>query len=264
MDNQRKCSNKKHSELNAVNYCNICNLYLCNKCSNMHLELLNTHKVYNLAKNNNQEIFTGLCQEGNHKESLMFYCKNHNKLCCAACLSKMEVNGYGQHFNCEVCLIKYIKDEKKNKLKENIKYLEDSSKNIIESVNKLKEIYEKINKSKEEIKLKISKIFTKIRNIVNEREDKLLLELDNKFDEIYFKEDIIKKGEKLPNQIKLYLDKGKILENEWNDNDNKLINRINDCLNIENNIKILLILIILLENAIQKKKILNFYLKKII
>ena len=146
----------------------------------------------------------------------------------------MEVNGYGQHFNCEVCLIKDIKDEKKNKLKENIKYLEDSSKNIIESVNKLKEIYEKINKSKEEIKLKISKIFTKIRNIVNEREDKLLLELDNK------------------------------LENEWDDNDNKLINRINDCLNIENNIKILLILIILLENAIQKKKILNFYLKKII
>ena len=42
----------------------------------------------------------------------------------------MEVNGYGQHFNCEVCLIKDIKDEKKNKLKENIKYLEDSSKNI--------------------------------------------------------------------------------------------------------------------------------------
>ena len=62
-------------------------------------------------------------------------------------------------------------------------------------------MYEKINKSKEEIKLKISKIFTKIRNIVNKREDKLLLELDNKYDEIYFKEDIIKKGEKLQNQI---------------------------------------------------------------
>ena len=43
----------------------------------------------------------------------------------------MEVNGYGQHFNCEVCLIKDIKDEKKNKLKENIKYLEDSSKNTL-------------------------------------------------------------------------------------------------------------------------------------
>ena len=107
----------------------------------------------------------------------------------------------------------------------------------MESINKLKEIYEKINKSKEEIKLKISKIFTKIRNIVNEREDKLLLDLDNKYEEIYFKEDIIKKGEKLPNQIKINLDKGKILDREWDEDDNKLINRINDCLNIENNIQ---------------------------
>ena len=237
MENQKKCSNKKHSELNAVNYCNICNIYLCNKCSNNHLEYLESHPLYNLAENNNQEIFTGSCQELNHKESLMFYCKNHNKLCCAACLSKMKVNGYGQHFNCEVCLIKDIKDEKKNKLKENIKYLEDSSKNIIESVNKLKEIYEKINKSKEEIKLKISKIFTKIRNVVNEREDKLLSEVDIKFDESYFKEDIIKKGEKLPNQIKIYLDKGKILDKDWDEDENKLISRINDCLNIEKNIQ---------------------------
>ena len=237
MENQKKCSNKKHSELNAVNYCKICNIYLCNKCSNNHLEYLESHPLNNLTINNNQGIFTGLCQELNHKNNLIFYCKNHNKLCCAACLSKMKVNGYGQHFNCEVCLIKDIKEEKKNKLKENIKYLEDSSKNIIELINKLKEIYEKINKSKEELKLKISKIFTKIRNIVNEREDKLLSELDNKFDQLYFKEDIIKKGEKLPNQIKIYLDKGKILDKDWDDDENKLINKINDCLNIENNIQ---------------------------
>ena len=150
---------------------------------------------------------------------------------------KMKENGYGQHFNCEVCLIKDINEEKKNKLKENIKYLEDSSKNIIESINKLKEIFEKINKSKEEIKLKIAKIFTKIRNIVNEREDELLSELDKKYDEFYFKEDIIKKGEKLPNQIKMYLDKGKILDKEWDEDENKLLSRINDCLNIENNIQ---------------------------
>ena len=49
MENQRKCSNKKHSELNAVNYCKICNLYLCNKCSNNHLEYLDSHPIYNLA-----------------------------------------------------------------------------------------------------------------------------------------------------------------------------------------------------------------------
>ena len=236
MDNFKKCSNKKHSEINAINYCQICNLYLCNKCTNNHIEYLDTHPLINLSENN-QEIFTGFCQEVNHKDKLEFYCKNHKSLCCATCLCKIKVNGKGQHSDCDVCLIKEIKEEKKNKLKENIKYLEESSKNIIESINKLKEIYNKINESKEEIKLKIINIFTKIRNIINEREDKLLLELDNIYNNIYFKEDIIKKGDKIPNEIKIYLEKGKILEKEWDDNENKLINRINDCINIENNIQ---------------------------
>ena len=91
-------------------------------------------------------------------------------------------------------------------------------------------------KSKEEIKLKIPKIFTKIRNLLNEREDQLLLDLDNMYDKLYFKEEIIKKGEKIPNKIKNYLEKGTILNNEW-EKDNKLISNINDCINIENNIK---------------------------
>ena len=235
MENQKKCSNKKHSDSNAVSYCQECNLYLCNKCTNYHIEYLDSHHNINLS-DNNEEIFSGICQELNHKIKFQYYCKNHNILCCAACLCKMKGKGNGQHSDCEVCLIKEIKEEKKNKLKENIKYLEESSKNIIESINKLKEIYNKINESKEEIKLKVINIFTKIRNIINEREDKLLLELDNIYNNIYFKEDIIKKGDKIPNQIKIYLEKGKILEKEWDDNDDKLINIINNCINIENNI----------------------------
>ena len=35
-----KCSVKKHSEINAVCYCNYCKKYLCNKCQNNHLEFL--------------------------------------------------------------------------------------------------------------------------------------------------------------------------------------------------------------------------------
>ena len=235
MDVQKKCSNKKHLELNAINYCARCDLYLCNKCTNNHNEYLETHRLINFDKNN-QEIFTGLCQELNHKIQLEFYYKNHNKLCCAACLGKIKGNSFGQHFDCDVCSIKEIKEEKKNKLNENIRYLEESSKNIEESIKKLKGIYEKINESKEEIKLKILNIFTKIRNILNEREDQLLKELDIIYDNSYFKEDIIKKGEKLPNQIKTLLEKGNLLNNEWND-DNTLIERINDCINIENNVK---------------------------
>ena len=51
----------------------------------------------------------------------------------------------------------------------------------------------------------------------------------------YFNEDIIKKAEKLPKQIKVSLEKGKLIDKEW-DNDN-LCSYINDCINIENNIK---------------------------
>ena len=234
MEAQKKCSNKKHVEYNAISYCSQCDLYLCNKCTNNNIEYLETHHIINLDKNN-QDIFTGLCKESSHKIELKFYCKNHNKLCCAACLCKIKEEDIGQHFDCDVCSIKEIKEEKKNKLNENLKYLEESSKNIEESIKKLKEIYEKINESKEEIKLKISKIFTKLRNIINEREDQLLKELDNLYDNSYFKEDLIKKGEKMPNLIINLLEKGKLLNDEWNDN--KLIEKINDCLNIENNIK---------------------------
>ena len=51
---------------------------------------------------------------------------------------------------------------------------------------------------------------------------------------MYIKEDIIKKSEKLPNKIKKSIDKGKIIEKEWNENN--LSSLINDCIIIENNI----------------------------
>ena len=68
------------------------------------------------------------------------------------------------------------------------------------------------------MKLKIQNIFTKIRTVLNEKEDKLLLDIDNKYDNTYFKEDLIKESEKLPNKIKKSIEKGKIIEKEWNDN----------------------------------------------
>ena len=70
-----------------------------------------------------------------------------------------------------------IKNDKINKLNDNIIYLEELSKTLQESINKAKEIYEKISENKEGWKLKIQKIFTKIRNELNKREDELLLEV---------------------------------------------------------------------------------------
>ena len=86
--------------------------------------------------------------------------------------------------------------------------------------------------------MEITKIFTKIRNIINQREDELLLNIDNKFESLFFKGKKIKESEKLANNIKISLERGKIIDNdnEW-DNDNKLSLLINDCINIENNIE---------------------------
>jgi len=82
----------------------------------MHIEYLENHQINNLDKIN-KEIFTGLCQESNHRKELIYYCKTHNKLCCSSCLCKIKSNGNGQHHDCDVCEIKEIKEEKKNKLK---------------------------------------------------------------------------------------------------------------------------------------------------
>ena len=46
----------------------------------------------------------------------------------------------------------------------------------------------------------------------------------------------LKKGEKIHIQIKSLLEKGKPLCNDWDDY-NKLIEKINNCLTIENNLK---------------------------
>ena len=52
----------------------------------------------------------------------------------------------------------------------------------------------------------IIKIFTKLRNVLNEREEELLKEVDNEYDEMYFNEEIIKQSEKLPNKRKISLE----------------------------------------------------------
>jgi len=69
-----------------------------------------------------------------------------------------------------------------------------------------------MNKNKEELKLNIQKIFTKIRSEINNREDQLLIEIDKKLENLFYKEDIIKEKEKLPLKIKDSLEKGKLID----------------------------------------------------
>ena len=233
-----KCSSKKDNEIDAMTFCQDCKLYMCNKCYNHHSELFEkeSHIIINIDKDT-KYFFTGICNEEKHKNELEYFCQTHNILCCASCLSVIKSKGNGNHKDCKVCNIEEIKEEKKNKLKENIDYLENLSKTLEQQIIKLKEIYEKIITNKEELKLNIQKIFTKIRNALNEKEDQLLLLIDNKYDNLYFNEDLIQKSEKLPNKIKISLEKGKQIQNNWDEKKNKLNSLINSCINIENEIK---------------------------
>ena len=229
------CSNSEHQKINAIKYCVECKIYMCNKCEKLHSGLFNSHNLHNIDKDFN-DIFINFSKEDNHYDKLEFFCKTHNKLCCSACIAKVRKKGKGQHSNCDVCIIEDIKKEKKNIYNKNIIELENLSISLQDSINKLKENFEKINKTKEELKIKIQKIFTEIRNQINNREDEILLKVDEEFDKVALNENKIKEIEKLPNKVKLTLEKGKNMEKEWND-DEKLSLMINHCLNIENDLK---------------------------
>ena len=231
---EKKCNYEGHEDINANFYCPDCKIYICKKCETFHNKFFKRHKLYGL-NNDINNIFTGFCQKNNHLEKLEYFCKTHNELCCASCIVKLKKEGKGQHTDCDICLIENIKEEKNEILKQNIKYLEDLSKNIKNLINELKENFKEINESKEELKLKIMKIFTDIRNKVNEREDFILFEVDKIYNETYIEEKKLKEIDKLPKIIQTSLEKAKISEKDLADI-NKLSSAINDCIGIEKNV----------------------------
>ena len=245
------CSLPGHSRNEAILFCLDCKLFMCNKCEKQYSEICKKHTKYKFDNNNQKDTFIGYCLEKNHLGELKYYCKQHNKLCCGFCISKIQDKENGQHSNCDVCSIEDIEKEKHGKLKENIQKLDNMSNNLKDKINELKNIFEKINENKENLKLKIQKIFTKIRNEIKNREDELLNEIDKLYDENYFKEDIIKSGEKLPDKIKKSLDQSKIIDNNWNNN--KLNLSIYSCINIEKYINDINII----ENEVKKYNLKN-------
>ena len=145
MDNKKiYCSSKDHENTEASLYCQECQIYMCNKCDKFHSGLFQSHHQFKLDKDI-KDIFTGFCKIENHKNKLEYFCKDHSVLCCGLCITKIKGKGNGSHTDCNVCLIEEIKDEKKNKLEENLEILENLSKTLEESIKHLKTIIEKIN-----------------------------------------------------------------------------------------------------------------------
>ena len=232
MDKQIKCSLKKHLDIKAVKFCMECNKYMCNKCLQLHSDLFDNHLLFNIQQNDNStSFFTGLCKEESHSLKLEYFCHIHNTLCCEKCISKFKDRG--KHANCKISLLEEIEKQKKNNLDMNVKCLEDLNRNINKKIDELKIMVEKTDKQKEELIIKIQKIFTQIRTTINEREDQLLLYLNKKFDRYCINKNILKEGENLHKLIKSNLEKGNNLKNDWNKN--KLSFVINDCTKIEEN-----------------------------
>ena len=254
--NIQYCSMIDHIKSEAISFCPECKIYMCNKCDLYHNGLFKTHHKYKLDKNKNiEEIFTGICKVENHINKLIYFCKTHNELCCAECITKIKGKKNGQHTDCTICFVEDIENDKKNQLKENIKNLEDLSTNLNSTINEIKKIYEQNINNKDKLKEEIQKYFTNIRNSLNKREDELLLEVDKIYKEKFCDEKIINKLEKLPENIKNSLEKGKIIIDEWKNNE--LSSLLNDCLNIENNIKE----INYINESIKKFKSLNLNIK---
>ena len=231
----KKCSLEDHKEIDAIYFCQECKISMCKKCEKDHTRLLKNHHMFSLDQDIN-EVFTGLCTKPNHSLKLEYFCKSHNQLCCAACIAKVKNKWNGQHKDCEIYYILKIKNKVKKNMDKNMKKLEELYKNVEPNIKDLKDISEKINESKEQLKGKIQKIFTKLRNELNNREDKLYEEIDKKYNELFFCEDLIKESEKLPNLLKTTLEKGKINKNDW-DNEDILPKLFNDNIKFENVMK---------------------------
>ena len=112
-------------------------------------------------------------------------------------------------------------------------YLEYILNKLQDSIKNLKTSFEKIKQDKEGLKLNIQNIFTKIRNELNNREDELLAEVDQLYNDIRNDEIILKQSEKLPNKVRINLERSK--SNEFNDKNLALF--IHECMCMEKNIK---------------------------
>lgn len=238
-NNDKKCSSKEHEEINATSYCPECKTNICDKCETIHSIICQFHHPYKLDKDTNG-IFTGFCKINNHNQLLEYFCKKHNKLCCALCICKIKNNGIGQHADCDVCTIGEIKDQKIKLFYKNLNKLEDMSITIDILTEESKKIFQKLSERREELQSKIQEFFTKITNIINKRKEELLSELNSIYENIGFNKGSIEIFEKLPNIIKNNLESFKGNKDETNldmNDENNLGYLINNCLMFENIIR---------------------------
>ena len=55
-EQRQKCSLSKHSNIEAISYCQECKTFMCNECQNHHFELFDKHSINTLNKDFNIEL----------------------------------------------------------------------------------------------------------------------------------------------------------------------------------------------------------------
>jgi len=177
------------------------------------------------------EIENKKCSLEKHKENdAISYCAKCEKYMCKKCdlihseffESKHSLFIYEKNNFKNIKNYKEISELEQIQLEEDLNYLKEFSNKLKEKNDTLKKELEKIEQNKEEIKVKILKYFTKLRNKLNLIEDEFLQEIDDKFEKLILNQDI-KKNESLLNKIKLVLNKGCF----------KVEPLINECKNLE-------------------------------
>ena len=230
-----KCSTKDHIDIDAKIFCNICKVYLCDKCQNFHSKIFVDHQVHNLTKEN-KNFLSNICKEKNHSNKLKYFCKTHNKLCCAACITKIKDEENGQHKDCEICLLIDLRPKEEKKFIKNFTKLEEKFNSLDRTIEQLKEVYEDITKKKENLIMEIQNVFTKLRSSLNEREDLLIAEVETQYNKNFFGEEFFGEIEQLPGKIKKCLEYGSKIKDKM-DEEKDLNNIINYSVEFKNYLK---------------------------
>ena len=70
-DQRQKCSLSKHSNVEAISYCQECKTFMCNECQNHHFELFDKHSINTLNKDFNIELKNPIFQLHYHTNNVL-------------------------------------------------------------------------------------------------------------------------------------------------------------------------------------------------
>lgn len=169
------CSCKDCGE-EAIIFCPSCDKYYCKGCESFHKKAFSEHASFGLEDIKSEgliEIFTKKCEI--HTEHPLYYlCLTHNTTCCSVCSHKGN-----KHDGCKLVPLDGIdKKELLDKIKAKCKTFEKETTNVRYQIDNRQSGFEKFDDEIEKISLKIHEKCEELKKIIEEKERKMLEELD--------------------------------------------------------------------------------------